>query len=386
MDHQNNPSLLRLAIGGMLALVVAMGIGRFVYTPILPMMIEEIGLSTSQAGMIASSNYAGYLLGAIIAATSLVKGSRRTWMLGALMASALTTLFMSWANSYLQFIVLRFAAGLFSAWVLVFASALILDRLIQAGRGQLSTMHFAGVGLGIIAASILTAFAATAAGGWSNAWLYNGILALILVVAVIYLVADDKPRESFDNRVASGNRRPIKWLLSAYGLFGFGYVITATFIIQMVRSSNFSLAIETWVWILVGMAAIPSVWFWTKVAGRLGNSRAFAIACICEAFGVAASVLFVNLGGLIFAAIFLGGTFMGITALGLVEARTRSMDDPGRSLAMMTAAFGLGQIIGPIMAGYMHDASGSFLLPTLLACAALMLAAILVQVRGPAEI
>jgi len=385
MNSNRNPQPMRLAIGGMLALVVAMGIGRFVYTPILPMMVDEIGLSASQAGMIASSNYAGYLVGAIVAATSFLKGSRRTWMLVALMASAFTTLLMGWANSYIQFMALRFVAGVFSAWVLVFSSALIIDRLISAGRGQLSAMHFAGVGVGIIVASILTTLAAVTEGNWSDAWLYNGIFALLLVSAVTYLVAEGESAVIVSSFTPVANRRPIKWLLSAYGLFGFGYVITATFIIQMVRSSNYSLAVETWVWVLVGLAGIPSVWFWNKVANRIGNSKAFAIACICEAFGVGASVLVVNLGGLIFAAIFLGGTIMGITALGLVEARTRSIDDPRRALAMMTAAFGFGQIVGPMVAGYTYDASGSFLLPSLLASAALAAAAVLVQIRGPAD-
>ena len=136
-----------------------------------------------------------------------------------------------------------------------------------------------------------------------------------------------------------------------------------------------------WVWVLVGLSAAPSVWFWNKVSARLGNSKTFAIACISEALGVGASVLVVNLGGLIFAAIFLGGTFMGITALGLVEARSRSTNDPRRALAMMTALFGLGQIIGPSLAGYMRDVSGNYLLPTLLASGALFVAAILVQIR-----
>ena len=381
MRPRHNPAPVKLAAGGLLALVVAMGIGRFVYTPILPMMVAELGLSTSQAGMIASANFAGYLIGAIIAATTWLKGSRRIWMLGALISSAITTLLMAWADSYLQFIVLRFAAGLFSAWVLVFASALIIDHLVNAGRGELSAVHFAGVGAGIVIASILTAYSQVSGGNWSSAWLYNGLFALLITAAVASLVTETEGESNTAKYSSNSVRRPIKWLLTAYGLFGFGYVITATFIIQMIRSSNYSLAVETWIWILVGLAAMPSVWFWNNAAKRLGNSNAFAVACFIEAIGVAASVLTVNLAGMILAALFLGGTFMGITALGLVEARIRSAGDPRHALAMMTAAFGLGQIIGPAVAGYLHDSSGSFLIPTLMASTALVAAAMLVQIR-----
>ena len=382
MIHPDNQSPISLAFAGMLALIVAMGIGRFVYTPILPMMVEEVGLTTYEAGMIASSNFAGYLFGAILAATSLLKGSHRLWMFAALIASAVTTLIMGWAQSYWQFIVLRFFAGLFSAWVLVFASTLIIDRLVLLGKRQLSALHFAGVGAGIIVASLLTTLAAISADGWRSAWLFNGVIALLITLLVIYLLKDAAAITNSRRVDGLKNHQPIKFLLIAYGLFGFGYVITATFIIQLVRSFNYSLVVESWVWILVGLAAIPSVWVWNKVASRLGNSRAFACACVCEAFGVAASVLIQNLAGLIISGLLLGGTFMGITALGLIEARSRSPHQPGRALALMTAAFGVGQIVGPVVAGYMFDSSGSFLMPTLLACAALIAASIFVQLRG----
>ena len=385
MTKIQNLSPLNLAVGGMLALVAAMGIGRFVYTPILPMMVQEIGLSASQAGMIASSNFFGYMLGALVAATSVLKGSRRKWLLAALIASAVTTILMTWTDGYVQFLLVRFTGGLVSAWVLVFASALVIERLAAAGRGELTAVLFAGVGVGIFIASLLTTLAAITGGGWRTAWLYNGILGLVLVIAVSYLVPNIESSETATtaNTSSSGNRRPIKRLLAAYGLFGFGYVITATFIVQLVRSANYSLIVETWIWVLVGLSAVPSIWFWNKIASKLGTTKTFAIACFLEALGVGASVLVVNLGGLVFASILLGGTFMGITALGLVEARARSTHDPRQTLAMMTAAFGLGQILGPGIAGYMRDASGSFLLPTLLASSALVLAAILVQSRPP---
>ena len=150
----------------------------------------------------------------------------------------------------------------------------------------------------------------------------------------------------------------------------------------IVRGSPEIRNFEPFVWLVVGLAAIPSVAAWTLLARRWGVVQAFAVACLVEALGVVCSVIWISVPGLFVSAIFLGGTFMGITALGLVAARDMSGDDPRRVLAVMTAAFGLGQIVGPLVAGYGFDLTGSFLIPSLLAAAALCLSAGLVVMLG----
>jgi MFS family permease len=170
----------------------------------------------------------------------------------------------------------------------------------------------------------------------------------------------------------------LRILIFAYGLFGFGYSITATFIVAMVRASAATRSLEPWVWGVVGLTALPSVAFWARIGQRLGVLRAFAVACTAEAVGVALSVLWQQTTGMVLAAALLGGTFMGITALGLVGGRLFSRGEPRRTLAVMTAAFGIGQIIGPLFAGVVYDASGSFLWSSLTATAALLVGALAV--------
>ncbi len=167
-------------------------------------------------------------------------------------------------------------------------------------------------------------------------------------------------------------------LIVAYGLFGFGYVITATFISTMVRTAPPIQSIEPIIWLVVGLAAIPSVALWTWIGRRLGNDVSFAIACVLEGVGVAMSVLATSVPAIVLSAALLGGTFMGLTAVGLIHARTLSAGDPRHSIAFMTAAFGLGQMIGPAFAGYALDLAGSFLVPSLVAAAALIVSAALV--------
>jgi len=134
----------------------------------------------------------------------------------------------------------------------------------------------------------------------------------------------------------------------------------------------------------VGLTAAPSVAVWTMIESRIGISRAFALACALEAIGVAASGLWINRLGILMAAALLGATFMGITSLGLIWGQRLAQGDPRSILAMMTAAFGLGQIIAPALAGAVFDATGSFVLPSVLASAALLVAAILALRRGSA--
>ena len=147
----------------------------------------------------------------------------------------------------------------------------------------------------------------------------------------------------------------------------------------MVRTTPAIQAIESIVWLVVGLAAIPSVAFWTWIGRRFGNDVSFAIACVLEGFGVALSVLADSASSIILSAALLGGTFMGLTALGLIHARTLSAGDPRRGIAFMTAAVGLGQMIGPAFAGYAFELAGSFLVPSLVAAAALFVSATLVM-------
>ncbi len=376
-----------LALGGLVALAAAMGIGRFIYTPILPVMTESLGLTQGEAGLIASANFLGYLLGALMAATPGLPGSRRVWLLGALAASAASTGGMGLVASTASFLALRFVGGVASAFVLVFASVLVLDRLATAGRGNLSALHFAGVGIGIALSAVLVSALLASGGGWRSLWLTGAGASLLAVLAVAWLVP-----EAPTQTAAAGGRaraepggRGLPCLIAAYGLFGFGYVITATFLVAIVRSSPEIRPFEPVVWMLVGLTGAPSVALWTRVGVRIGVAAAIAVACLVEAAGVAASVLWVTGVGVLVSAVLLGGTFMGITALGLVGARRLSAGDPRRTLALMTAAFGLGQVIGPTFAGLLHDRTGSFILPSLAAAGALVIGALLAsRVRVPA--
>ena len=385
---------LLLSLGGLLAMAAGIGVGRFVYTPILPPMVEALHLTKAQAGLIASANFIGYFAGALLA-TMRLPGSRRSWLLGSLAVTAICLAAMGLTSSVPLFLLLRLVAGMASAFALIFSSALVLDRLASAGRGALSAIHFAGVGSGIAVSAALVALLVSSGATWSSLWFASAALALGASLAVACMVPPDS--------VVTGTAPPIAKapvsaaflaLLTAYGLFGFGYVITATFIVDMVRGSAGIAHLEPYIWVLFGLSAAPSVALWTWIGRSWGVLRTFAVASLVEAAGVAASALWLHTTGVLVAAVFVGGTFMGLTALGLIAAREISPNgtggDPRSRIALMTASFSAGQILGPVFAGYVYDATGSLAMPSLVAVAALVLAALLsvvadAQRRGAAR-
>lgn len=372
-----NKTPLMLAFGGLLAMAAAMGIGRFVYTPILPPMVEALSLSKSQAGLIASANFVGYLAGALIAALRL-PGSRRAWLLAALALNAICLAAMGVTTAMPLFLLLRLAAGIASALALIFSSALVLDRLAQAGHSALSAVHFAGVGSGIAVSAALVAILVQLGAAWNTLWLASALLAAFASLFVVWMVP---PGPNATPTAASSPRAKISAdfvaLAIAYGLFGFGYVITATFIVDMVRGTASLRPLEPYIWVLFGVSAVPSVALWTGLGRRWGILRAFAVTSIVEAAGVAASALWLHAAGVIIAAVLVGGTVMGLTALGLIAARASADGDPRGRIALVTASFSLGQILGPAFAGFVYDATGSLTVPSLAAAAALVVAAIL---------
>jgi predicted MFS family arabinose efflux permease len=366
------------AFGGMLAIAAAVGIGRFVYTPILPPMIEALGLSQSEAGLLASANFLGYLIGALLAALPRFAGTRRPWLLGALALSAMTTAAMGLTETPAVFLALRFAGGAASAFALIFSSTIVLERLADANRDGLSALHFAGVGTGIVISAALIAAMLYLGQSWRSLWLASGGLTFLALLAVAMLLPDSgapktQPNSPTTNVADAGLRR----LITAYGLFGFGYVITATFLVAIVRATPTVRAVEPVIWVIFGVAAVPSVALWTRIASQVGISATFAAACVVEAAGVLASVAWPSALGVFLAAVLVGGTFMGLTALGLLGARARVAGDSRPVVALMTGAFGLGQVVGPLFAGIVSDQLGSFTAPSIVAALALGAAAVL---------
>lgn len=383
-DTDRHDAHIRLALGGLLSLAAAIGIGRFIYTPILPSMVSDLGWTQGDAGLLASANYVGYMIGAVAAAFRGLPGSPRAWLIASLGVSAVSTAAMAVTHNEAAFILLRLINGATGALVLVFASSLVLDRLNAAGRGNLSALHFAGVGTGIAISSLIAWSALEMDLGWRGMWAIGGAISIAAAIVVALFVPDascaihPSPAQTRTSAADAPQWSPaLTRLTLAYTLFGFAYIITATFIVAIVRETPSLRPAEPLVWLTVGLAGAPSVAVWAIIVRRTSIITAYCLACLAEAVGIAISVLGQTPEMILLASVLLGGTFMAITAFGLMAARALAGNAARAAIATLTAAFGVGQIIGPLVAGYGYDITGSFLAPSMLAVAFLVLSAVL---------
>lgn len=360
-------------------MAVAMGVGRFVYTPILPGMMEELGLSAAEAGWIASANYLGYLVGALVAAGGWAHGRERALVLAGLGGTAVLCALMGLTDSMAAFLVIRFLAGVASAFVMVFLASIVFSHLRVAGRDDLQAMHFGGVGLGIAVSAALMAVLVTDHAGWTAGWFWSAAISACGFAVVAWLVDCGPVSDGVARREPPLPKdRSLARIILAYGLFGFGYVVTATFLIAIVREGGGSRVFEAMVWLVTGLSGIFSVWLWQRAAKRIGLHGAYAVSCLVEAVGVAASVALGGHAGPMIGGVLLGLTFIAATALGLQAGRILAPQALRRLFALMTASFGVGQILGPIVAGYLAEWTGSFFAPSMLAGAVLVASALVV--------
>ena len=340
-------STMTLCVAGALSLTVAMGVGRFAFTPVLPLMIREGSLDVASGGWIAAANYVGYLTGALMAARLRLRATQLA-LLG-LFGTAVLTAMMSFSQPWL-WIVWRLLAGVASAWVFVATGVWCLGALAQAGRSHWGGAVYAGVGIGIAIAGLHVWLAGLLGVGAQDLWLQLALLTLALGVPIWFALrrvdAPALPRATATN--ASPGVSP--GLVLSYGVMGFGYILPATFLPVLARGVTddprwFGLA-----WPVFGAMAALS----TLLAGRWMQRRPrLEVWSACQALmgvGALLPTLWTHGIAIALSAVLVGGTFMVVTLAGVQEARARAADDPSRAIGRMTAAFAAGQIAGPVAA------------------------------------
>jgi MFS family permease len=337
------------ALAGLAALAVAMGIGRFAFTPILPMMLQDAGLSIASGGLLASANYLGYLLGALSAMVVRIRPERA--IRGGLLAIAVVTLAMAWPLPFAVWAVLRLIAGVASAWVLISVSAWCMEALAGYQRPFLNSVVFAGVGTGIASAGLICLALIGMDTVSSQAWATMGIVSFA-VAALIWRFFRRPPVP--EHATTAGPHGRLRWdadalrLVLCYGVFGFGYIIPATFLPVMARNALQGSPLFGWSWPVFGLAAALSTLAVAFLVKRMGNRRVWMFSQFVMAAGVVLPVLHPGLLSVFIAALCVGGTFMVITLAALQEGKRVAGRNGAMLIAAMTSAFAAGQIIGPL--------------------------------------
>lgn len=377
MSQSDRQQIIFCFILASTALAVAMGIGRFAFTPILPLMIQEGTVHLAQTAWLSSSNYIGYLVGAL----SLLKSNRHPLFVVLGLTLVTLTTWLASLSSFGWLLVLRFLAGVASAWVLVSISAFAINWL-KSRQVISSGLIYTGVGIGITltglicsyfifqSATVNVAAQSSLSPLSSRLWQYLGVIALLATLLVTFLLAKinskspstaaakaNPSKATHTNPTSSSIPPPAKLklanVLTAYGLFGFGYILPATFLPQIAKQwlSGQSYLL---IWPFFGLAAALSVVLSQGLQRRYNNVSllgVWRVSQIIMAVGTLLPALWQSLAGLMLSALMVGGTFMVVTMAGLQVAASQVTHYPKYNLsALMTASFAFGQLIGPLTA------------------------------------
>ena len=379
-------NLPRVLAGGISALVIGIGVGRFAYTPLLPALQLAAGIGADTAGLLASLNYVGYLAGAIGTAALPRHWSRVGIVRLALIASIASTAMMALAPSVGLWAASRLIAGIASAGVLVLSADIVVRHLHRHRRPALIGVHFAGVGIGVAITGLVTALLDGRV-GWEGDWIVLSVLCVALAPMCwrwLVLPAADAPPPSGAATVLAPSHElfPIAILALAYFCEGAGYIVTGTFLVAIIKTMPSLADMAAHFWIVVGLAAAPSAILWSRVGQRIGLLPALFLGHVVQAVGVILPVVSSHPASVLAAAVLFGATFVGITALVVAFAGRIAGANPTRMIGVLTASFSLGQIIGPIVAGLLAEGGQGFAMPLKLAAATIMVGAALLAIGG----
>ena len=346
----------------MISLAIAMGVGRFAFTPMFPLMVRDGLLNTENGTLLAASNYLGYLLGAMLAGRIKIKPS--FLLVFGLVGTAVVTGAVGWTSSVFVWALLRLVAGIMSAWTLIAASTWGLAWLALLRRQHLAGIIFAGVGLGIAAVGVFCAvagrFDVPVVKMWADLALLAGVFVLFPWIVSAQLPSPVSNTEAATQQPTSSNPPANTFgLVICYGLFGCGYILPATYLPAQARQLVNDPNVFGWAWPMFGLAAALSTVFVSFGLKKANRMRVWPVAHFIMAIGVLLPAIWHSIASISIAAVLVGGTFMVVTMVAMQEARARAEATATIVLARMTAGFALGQLLGPVMIGILGHFSAN---------------------------
>ncbi|WP_221793541.1 YbfB/YjiJ family MFS transporter [Oceanobacter mangrovi] len=368
----------RVIAAGIFALMLTVGLARFGYTPLLPVMQQQAGLSDLAGGWLATFNYLGYISGVILA--SLVKDLLTKFFIYRLMliVALLTTLAMGLTDNLLLWGLLRYLSGLSSIAGMLLASGLVLNWLIRHQLRPELGLHFTGMGFGIMVTGIASALVVGWL-RWDEQWLLMGLIGMLFFVPAWLWMP--RPIALTTQHQASAPPPPSKrwlWLMiAAYFCGGVGYVISATFIVAILEKLPVFAGSGAWVWVIVGLAAAPSAFLWDLVARKLGDIGALMVCYLLQSLSFVLTMMSAELVPNLISVALYGSTFIGIVSLTLTVIGRQFPHNPARAMARLTLSYGVAQVLAPALSGYIAEMTGSYHGALLIAAVVMLLGMLL---------
>tara|TARA_R110000744_G_scaffold109370_6_gene206668 strand:- start:34 stop:1206 length:1173 start_codon:yes stop_codon:yes gene_type:complete len=357
-------SKVKVYIAGICSLIVTAGVARFSYTSLLPLMQSDAGLTEVAGGWLATINYLGYLIGVLI--VSNLNNLTHKYILYRLylVLAVITTASMALTTDIYLWGVLRFLSGICTSAGFIIASGLILKWLVHHGeRGELG-IHFSGIGLSIFIAAVLVEVLLRLSVSWQYQWLYLSLMAVVFTIPAWIWIPN--PTRNMDSLVATNirDRPPSKafaWvIMAAYFCAGYGYVVSATFIVDIVEGIPSLTGRGQQVFIILGLAATPAVLIADRIARKWGYLTTLFLAYSLQIVGIMLPTLSNSLIVIAISAILFGGTFVAIVSLVLTMAGHFYPSNPAKFMGKMTLAYGVAQIIAPASTGILAAWLGNY--------------------------
>ncbi|CDH19665.1 conserved hypothetical protein; putative membrane protein [Xenorhabdus bovienii str. kraussei Quebec] len=338
----------QIALSSFLALVVAMGIGRFTFTPQVPLMIAESQFTLTGAGIVAAFNYLGYLAGSYDAMRAQRFVEYRLW--SGLWGAVIITLLSALLDGPILHSIARFFIGWASGWTLVLVAAWANDELAKLNRPGLSAAVFAGTGMGILISGVLAVGVQSWEMGAAKAWVIYGMLALLCSIYVSRYL----PRRGELHRPQTNIQKliltpEIKRLVWSYSLAGFGYILPATFLSQMATERFPDSLFAQFVWPIFGGASVLGIVLGILLSHVSTTQIRLAITLWLQAIGILIAEVLPGIGGLVIGALLVGGGFMCVVQLALLYGRELAPNHARYMAGLLTTGYALGQLVGPVL-------------------------------------
>ncbi|KAI3590042.1 putative MFS-type transporter [Cupriavidus sp. U2] len=357
---------LAVALAGLVSLALAMGIGRFAFTPLLPMMLHDGTVTLAEGSALATLNYIGYLAGAVLCL--FIRPDPVRMVRGALALTVGLTLAMALPGGMPAWLAWRTLAGIASALVMVYGTAWCMQRLAELGHPTLGGLMFCGPGIGIVVTGF-SAFAMVGAGWQANwGWITFTILGAVMLVPVWRVYGSAAPTSALGATPGAATtpaptpRLDVEtWALTlAYGLAGFGYIITATFLPVIARHAMPGSVWADLFWPILGAGVAVGAWLATRVGMHHDNRRMMMVLYTLQAAGVGVAAVWPTVAGFALSSLLVGLPFTALVSFAMREARRLWGGRAAKLIGLMTAAYAIGQIAGPPLATALVARTGGF--------------------------
>ncbi|MEO3684565.1 YbfB/YjiJ family MFS transporter [Shewanella vesiculosa] len=352
----------RVYFAGISSLIVTVGVARFSYSLLLPIMQDGAGLTELGGGWLASTNFMGYMSGVLLAASLHNMNYKYNLHRLYLILSVLTSAAMVMTTDMVTWAVLRFIAGVCASGGFIIASGLILKWLVKHHHRAELGIHFSGAGLSIIITSLLVEFMLTISADWQQQWLALAVMAAVFAIPAWLWM----PHPFIDGQVGgtAKDTPPSKvfksLMMLAYFCAGYGYAVSSTFIVDIVERVEGLQGQGGLAFLLVGLAATPAAFIWDRIARKTGYIKALIVAYILQAIGIILPAINDSLPVVILSALMFGGTFIACVSMVLTMAGKFYPSNPAKFMGTMTLAYGAAQILAPVCTGYLTETFGSY--------------------------